>query len=135
MKITREEAERISQEKLSDPSSRGMNKKKLILRGLNNWGQTLDKHPDYYRAFGPYWWIMKKLFRTYINDYKKWYCSDMYNASDASKYGFNDEWLDHIAAIYYASQHTFDRPEWHIMKDDEDGPEDHYYIHDEDAPC
>lgn len=129
--FTELEAMQIANEiKKSNP---GESEADILRKGLTNIAKTLDSMPRYYLSFGHYWWIIKKLFPQYLPDCRKWYCSGVYNAVDANRYGFEkSDFLSYSAAVYYSNMHDFSNPTAHRIETD--GQEKIYHIHDEDAP-
>lgn len=130
------EAQQIADKIIEE--NRAKEKEDIIKDGLKNVSNALNKKPEFYLAFGPYWWIMKKFFASYIPEHVKgkWYGSGAYNAVDVNKYGFEDDFLSYAAAMYYFDHHWSDCPSTHIFtKGSDDGEEIYYTIFDEDAPA
>ena len=130
-KYNREEAELIAQE---IKKNQGEDTVKIIKKNLTNIAKVLDQSAEYYCSFGPYWWIIKKLFAKYLPG-KKWYQTGVYNAVDVVKYGFDDDFLNYAVAIYYSSQNYFSNPSFHVLSPGDGFDDIQYGIWDEDAPA
>jgi hypothetical protein len=125
------EAQQIADEILKHQKNK--TKEQIVKKGLERVATVLDRSPSYYLSFGPYWWLIKRMFyKNFPGD--KWYQSGAYNAVDCQKYSLGDEFLNWAAAIYYSNQHNFDRPSVHIFQKSDDGDDIQYLLYDEDAP-
>ena len=130
-KYNRSEAEQIAQE---IKKALGENTQAIIKKGLENRAKVLDHNPNHYMSYGPYWWIIKKLFAKYLPG-KKWYQTGAYSATDVMKYGFEDDFLDYAAAVFYSEQYSMYNPSFHILSEGDGYDDINYTIYDEDAPA
>lgn len=130
-KYNREEAQQIANE---IKKYQGEDTQKIIKKGLAKRAKVLDQNPNHYLSYGPYWWIIKKLFAAYLPG-KKWYQTGVYNAVDVVKYGFDDDFLNYAAAVYYSSHCDLYNPSFHVLSPGDGFDDIRYSIYDEDAPA
>ena len=130
-KYNQEEAQKIANE---IKKHQGDDTQKIIKKGLANIAKILDQNPNHYLSYGPYWWILKKMFAQYFPG-KKWYQTGAYIAVDVEKYGFQDDFLNWAAAVHYGSQYNMYNPSFHILSEGDGYDDIRYTIFDEDAPA
>lgn len=131
-KYTRQDAEQIAQE--IKKARKSEDTQAIIKKGLANRAKVLDQTPNNYLSYGPYWWIIKKLFAKYFPG-QKWYQTGVYNAVDVVKYGFDDDFLNYSAAVYYSSHYDSYNPSFHVLSPGDGFDDIRYSIYDEDAPA
>lgn len=89
----------------------------------------LDKNPDNYYFYGPYWWAVKSLLKKYVTG-DKWYLGGYFDQIAYERAWHDTELRTISAAFHYQTEEIMRTPHHSIILD---GEEVSYTLYDEDA--